>query len=509
MIESAQLRCPVQIARKAVLAFVALLFAGNCFAAPQNTGAPAIRVESGEVMVPVMVFDKGGQRYVPGLTAHNFRVFDDGQEEKIQEVSNERVYLRDFRDNSGAEEREWAWTPGQMWSLLNGGPFPFPVAGPAFYVLSYAQPSATKSGCHKVTVRVARRNAIVRARTEYCSTAHAPSDPLNGTVFSKEMEKEAAGDRGGRIPLSVQAGFFYSDAKTPRIYVVVEYPTRSINYSAGRSLLAARLGILTDVHGIDGTLSARATDVDEEYFINQADENRVLGSHQIYAPDAASDVPTVTPNYSLEDAMRRAFMPNHHETQMKLAPGRYEIRVVLNSGTEFGRAELPLTVDAYDDKQLGISSIALCKQFNDPRESLDDTQHERGFWQSEKPLSTLSHFVFLISRGNAFTPAGDTRFKQGETLFAYYEVYEPLLVSAQTTQVYVRVRIFDNQTGDLKSDTGWQSTEKWVRPSNPVIAIAQQVNVSALKQGSYRIEVHASDSAGRETEWRNASFEVE
>lgn len=488
-----------------------MLFSHSSFAGPQNTGAPPIRVESGEVIVPVMVFDTRTQSYVPSLTARNFRVFDERAEQRIRHVSTERVYVRDFRDNLGVEEREWAWTPGQMWSLLNAGPFPISIAGPPFYVLSYAQPASAAGGCHNVSVRVNRKNTVVRARTEYCSTAHTASDPLNGTTFSREMERQAAASQRGKIPLSIQAGFFYTDAKTPRIYVVADYPTNAIEYSAGPSLLAARLSILTEVYRTDGALAARASDLDEEYFMNQGDENRLLGLHEAYSPEGPSDVPTVTPNYSLEDAMRSAYMPNHHETQLEVVAGRYQIRVVLNAGTKFGRAEIPLTVDAYDGKQLGISSIALCKQYGDPRQNLAGNAAENAVSEALPangvPTSTLSQFTHLISKGVAFTPAGDTSFRRNELLFAYYEVYEPLLATAQAMRVQVRLRIVTSN-GAVETDTGPRSAAEWVQSGSPVIAIAQQANVSPLKQGTYRIEVQASDPTEGVTQWRSATFSI-
>jgi hypothetical protein len=332
---------------------------------------------------------------------------------------------------------------------------------------------------------------------------------LNGTTFSKEMERQGAGNRRGRIPLSIQAGFFYTDAKTPRIYVAADYPTNAIEYSAGPNLLAARLGILTEVYGKDGTLAARASDIDEEYFMNQWDENRVLGRPQAFAPEQPGDVASVTRSYSLEDALRRVFMPNHHETQVELGPGQYDVRVVLDTAGEFGRADVPLTVDAYDDSQLGISSIALCKQYDDPRQSLAEAAAPGRLSANELPVSTLSRFSPLISRGNAFTPTGDTTFKKNQLLFAYYEVYEPLLAGAATTQVQIRLKIVDDKTGAAESDTGFQGASEWVRPGDPVIAIAQQAKIAALATGSYRIEVRAEDSAGRSTLWRAASFRVE
>lgn len=502
----------IHILRKVALVLLAVLAvlifcAARMFAARQSTGAPPIRVEAGEVIVPAMVFDTRTERYVPGLTTGDFRIFDDRAQQRIQHVSEEKVYLREFRDNLGIKEREWAWTPGQMWGLLNGGPFSTPIAGPAFYLLSYAQPPSAPGACHNISVKVIRKNTIVRARAQYCSTVHSSSDPLHGTAFSKEMEKEAAASSRGRIPLSIQAGFFYTDARTPRIYVVADYPTKAIGYSAGPDLLAARFGILTEVYGKDGALAARTTDVDEEYFMDQADENRVLGSPEAFAPEQPGDVATVTRSYSLEESLRRGFMPNHHEVQMEIAPGEYRVVVALNAGGQFGRAEVPVTVDAYDGKHLAISSIALCNQYN----RSENVGANTAFKVPERaaPPSTLSHFIPLVSRGGVFTPAGRTIFENSDPLFVYYEVYDPLLATAPSTQVGIRLKIVNNNTGNVESDTGSRSATEWVRPGNPVIAVGQQAKIAALAAGSYRVEVRAEDSAGQSTPWRTTTFRVE
>ena len=42
-----------------------------------------------------------------------------------------------------------------------------------------------------------------------------------------------------------------------------------------------------------------------------------------------------------------------------------------------------------------------------------------------------------------------------------------------------------------------------------VIPVSEQITTTKLAKGSYRIEVQASDSAGRSTPWRTATFNVE
>jgi hypothetical protein len=60
-----------------------------------------------------------------------------------------------------------------------------------------------------------------------------------------------------------------------------------------------------------------------------------------------------------------------------------------------------------------------------------------------------------------------------------------------------------------KVDSGLRSAAAWMQPGNTVIPVSQQVAVDRLDKGSCRMEVQATDSAGRSTVWRTASFTVE
>lgn len=108
-----------------------------------------------------------------------------------------------------------------------------------------------------------------------------------------------------------------------------------------------------------------------------------------------------------------------------------------------------------------------------------------------------------------FVPTGDTSFMKQGTLFAYYEVYEPLLAGLPAPQVQMHMKIINSQTGELKVDSGIRSAAAWIQPGSTVIPVSQQVAVDKLDKGSYRMEVQATDSEGRSTVWRTASFTVD
>jgi hypothetical protein len=445
----------------------AMLCARMAFALPQAGSAPPIRVESGEVLVPTTVFSRPDYAWISGLTAADFHLFEDGKEQKIQKVTVERQYCPEFVDNFGVKETECASTPGQKWAVLfrKAPPFawrwgiPPDFTPPDLYLIAYVPPDSAEGSCHEIRVKVKQKDDLVFTRGQYCNTTHPASDPLAGTSLSKQMEDFATSGNVGRIPLALQAGFFYTSAKAARVYI-------TIDFSSGA---AKEFRMLAMAYRRDGALASRSSDTEE---MGEGDSSflNVLGW-------------------------------NHYEAQMELLPGDYDLRSVLSEDSKFGKAEMPLTVDSYDSKQLGISSIFVCKQFHDHRETTVVPDPKRP--------STLSDFIPLVSKGREFTPTGDTNFRKKEIFFVYYEVYEPLLASVPATAVQTRLRIINAKTGRVGTDTGWQSAESWMEPDSSVIHITPEVGLKNVNKGSYRIEVQASDSAGRTTGTRTATFSIE
>src|SRR5579864_8580112 len=75
------------VTRHLVVSGLAWLLAGACVAA-QPSDRPVIKVEVRQVLVPVIVTDKKGH-HVTGLTQADFRVFEDGVEQKFSAFSVE------------------------------------------------------------------------------------------------------------------------------------------------------------------------------------------------------------------------------------------------------------------------------------------------------------------------------------------------------------------------------------------------------------------------------------
>jgi hypothetical protein len=66
----------------------------------------------------------------------------------------------------------------------------------------------------------------------------------------------------------------------------------------------------------------------------------------------------------------------------------------------------------------------------------------------------------------------------------------------------------DRTTGEQKLDTGLLRVAIPAASGSPAIPVAKRVPVDSLPPGSYRLELEASDSAGKSAR-RTADFEIE
>ena len=196
-----------------------------------------------------------------------------------------------------------------------------------------------------------------------------------------------------------------------------------------------------------------------------------------------------------------SLIPAGYETQLDLPPGEYILQLVLSDGSKFGRIETPLTVERYDQKQLDASSVVLCKRYHNATEG---PRQEDGTIVDPGP-----DLLPLATKDVIFTPAGDTRFKRSEPMFVYFEVYQPQADKGSAPNVGTRLRITNAKSGELKVDTGFRNAADWVQPGRLAIPIGEKIDIERLPKGQYRLEVQATDSEGRSTPWRAASFTIE
>jgi hypothetical protein len=192
-------------------------------------------------------------------------------------------------------------------------------------------------------------------------------------------------------------------------------------------------------------------------------------------------------------------IPTVFDTQIELRPGEYELRVAVTDGKKFGRARVPLRVQPLNAEALTVSDVVLNSVLRDSSWILRDATDV-----APDPIIPSP----LVSKNVQFLPIPDTPLPKGNPLAVYFEIYEPLLETKKAGVSY-SLRITDLKTGALVMNTGPMSAADWIVPGKAVMPIGLKLDTEKLGPGSYRLEVQASDSTGRQSEWKEANFNID
>jgi hypothetical protein len=186
--------------------------------------------------------------------------------------------------------------------------------------------------------------------------------------------------------------------------------------------------------------------------------------------------------------------PSQYETEIRMAPGSYELKVALRDGKNFGRAEIPVTVEKTDPEHLAISQIALGNGF-----------HKISGVEEGNARDTYEP---LVSNGFEIIQTTDPQFEKRGPFSFYLEVYDPPQSGVSAQDVQVQLQIVDAQTRRLAMSIKPFAAANYAKPGDPVIPIGAGIDTSDLQKGSYILEARARDSAGDSTPWRAAKFTI-
>jgi hypothetical protein len=477
----------------------ALLLGGAawCFLTTGATGQQddsryTIRVESDQVLVRALPLEKpsrnappsapqdlDGHRVIWGLTAKDFHLYQDGVEQAIQSVAFEPDSYRIVRDSAACHMEDFRvpevrWMAGR-WRFSN---CPDQLVNAYTYEIAFRPPPSPPGSCHRIALTVDRPNAIVYNRDAYCSTTYSVSDPVSATPEGRRLESELDSDSAGKLTLSLQAGYFFTEEKSPRMHIALELPWNSFTAQWKKNSLWAFLKLLGIIYGRDGSLAWRFSD-NEGFSVDAPFEGE-------------------SPQQMQSDPDYLSSLATRYERQIDLSPGEYDLRIVFSDGVNYGRATTPLVVDSFDEKQLNISSVMLASRF----------QQAPAPPPGGGPALLPGGFVPLVSQNIEVTPSGSTEFKRGEPLIAYFEVYPPVAATPDT-KVTIHLGIVDAKTGQVRDGFEPFDATQFQRPDGNVFAIARKLPTKKLKKGAYRLEVQATDSAGRATVVRPATFTIQ
>ncbi len=330
-----------------------------------------------------------------------------------------------------------------------------------YYVISYTPPESKEGACHALRVKVDRSGTNVRARSSYCTSK--PQDLLAGTTSGQDLEKRAMSETGagaGDMTASIALPYFYTSPGVARVNVAMEIVPGALKFENQKGKLHAEINLLGIASTVDGGVRARFSDNLKFDFDNEAQ----IQSWRV--------------------------RPLHYAKEFRIAPGEYSFTMAFGQTgqTAFGKVEMPLKVDPWTAGELALSGIVLSRETH-PAADLGLSLATGG----RTPL---------VAEGTEVVPSGSSLFTRSEAGFFYFELYSP-----DPPSVSVQVRVLDRRTGESKWDSGPTKIPQPATGGMPSIPASARLPLNALTAGSYRLEIRASDSAGKQAA-RTADFDI-
>jgi hypothetical protein len=438
---------------------------------------------------------------VRDMKPSDFHLFVERAEQRIQGFNLERSNIL-VRDNFGAHN-EFSFTPAAKWSSVDW-PLPSAETVPVdeaenfhyFYNLAFV-PDAAGPPCHNIKLKVERRHTVVFYRSEYC-VQQTFFDLLAGSSLGIHLEQQKDSAKPGSLALRYQIGSTYAGDGRSRVWLAVEFVAGHLPRhwewdSNGFWTLHASIGVLGTVRSHDGAEVMRFSDLG---CCSDYSTARLFTSLDGWSSPLLSEQ---TALHKQMPGIERARVPTRYETQFELPPGDYDLRLVLGDGEKFGRIQTALRIADLGGQTLALSSIMLGKRVQDAHVAAEEMSAAENF---------APQYVPMVSKGVQVAPTGNTSFMQGEQMLAYFEVYEPKLLSSTLT-VQAHLRISDAATREIKVDLGSMDAAPYIMPGSTTIPIIGRIPLDTLPKGSYQLEVQATDSSGQTTPWQSAAFACE
>ncbi|MGC2721255.1 MAG: hypothetical protein WA209_16855, partial [Candidatus Acidiferrales bacterium] len=378
-----------------------------------------------------------------------------------------------------------------------------------YYLLGYNPSESPEGSCHALKVKVERSGLTVRARSGYCNIKS--NDLLAGKPIETELEAHASATSATAATVPNSAGgaaapngsfevpYFYTAANEARVDVAAQLPPTDIVFNKEKGKYHADVNILGVAKTADGTVAAHFSD-EVKLDLEKSDYENFLKK------------------------------PMQYENQFLIAPGKYNFTLVVGGGGDkFAKLEKVLAVEAFDGKQMALSSPVLSSDIakvSDEGDALD--------------AQLLADKAPMIVKGMQLTPSSSNQFKAKDTVGLYAQIFVPQLgssdvapslaaaktddppatapasgaapaVAATPAKAIVKIKyvIQDSKTKKVVYSTSPIDVTSFAQTGNPVVSIALKVPIDNLPPGDYALLMQAGDNAGSLTSVRGTMFSIE
>jgi VWFA-related protein len=339
----------------------------------------------------------------------------------------------------------------------------------SYYIIGYYSSNTTTDGKYRrVQIKLASNN---QARLDYRKGYYASKTFAKFTSADKERQLEEAltlGDPVSELPLALEVDYFRVAKDRYFIPISVKVPGSAIGFSKKGSNETNQLDFIGQVRDTSG---------------------RLVGG--------VRDQIAVKLNEANAAQVDRRYM--QYDSGLTLASGNYSLTFLAREGLtgKMGTFETKFAVpDLNSGKTLRVSSVILSSQ----REAVSAAV---GAADNNKKLLTNHP---LVQDGQKVVPSITRVFRTDQTLYVYFEVYDPGLDDQKIPNVYAAIELLQ---GARKVYTSRPVRVDKLATSRPGVApFSFQIPLNRLHPGEYISQVDVIDELGHKFAFPRSSLVI-
>ncbi len=333
----------------------------------------------------------------------------------------------------------------------------------SYYILGYYSTNSNEDGKYrKIQVKLLGKELQSTAKVDYRNGYYAGKTFAKFTAGDKERQLEEAltlGDPVSELPLALEVDYFRVAQNRYLVPISLKIP--------GSVLALAKKG------------GKASTDFD---FIGQVRENpsgKLVGGVRDNIPVKLSDA----------DASQLEHRHLQYDAGLTLPPGKYNLRFLAreNQTGKMGTFETNFVVpDLSTSKDLRLSSVILSSQKEDVKAAVGSADNDK---------RALANHP-LIQNGQKTVPSITRVFRKDQTLYVYFEVYDPAPEGAsKSPDLTAQVELLQ---GARKAFSSMPAIQNKLTPNRPGVAsFSFQVPLAKLNAGQYTAQINVIDEAGK------------
>ncbi len=330
----------------------------------------------------------------------------------------------------------------------------------SYYILGYYTSNPAEDGRYRrVQVMLKPR---LQAKVDYRTGYFAPKQFKDFDASDKERQLEDAlllGDPITELPLAVEVDYFRLSRNSYFIPVAVKIPGTEIELVRRRGADTARLEFIGQIRDSKGKIAGAVRD-------------------------------NIRLKLTGENAAQLGKRAVQYDTGFTLPPGDYRLKFLARENTsgKMGTFEAQFHVPDLDsqDKTLRLSSVVWSNQREPLSAAVGAAERNR--------IALATHP--LVRDGQKLLPSITRAFRRDQTLYVYFEVYEPGTDPVRKVpSIHASLSWFRGKSKAFESEAVQASQSQ--RSRRRTIPVEFQVPLAKLRPGTYICQVNIIDEYGR------------